>query len=87
MVGHLFAAVQYSAAASLSLEQLPESRGSMMSLHSASSYIGYALGTSVGGIMLLYSGWGTLGVILAGLGLIATAIYVFLVRDPTTLSS
>lgn len=87
MAGHLFAAVQYSASASLSLEQLPGSRGSMMSLHSASSYIGYALGTSVGGLMLLYSGWGTLGAVLGGLGLVATATYVILVRDPTTPSS
>ena len=87
MAGHLFASVQYSASASLSLEQLPGARGSMMSLHSASSYIGYALGTIIGGLALLFSGWGTLGTLLGGLGLVATAIYVFLVRDPTTLSS
>jgi len=83
MVGHLFAAVQYSASASLGLEQLPGARGSMMSVYSASSYIGYALGTSIGGLALLYSGWGTLGAVLGGLGLVATAIYSFLIRDPT----
>jgi MFS family permease len=84
MAGHLFAAVQYAASASLSLEQLPGARGSMMSLHSASSYIGYALGTSIGGLALLYSGWGTLAAVLGGLGLVATAIYTALARDPTT---
>ena len=84
MLGHLFAAIQYSASASLSLEQLPGVRGSMMSMHSASSFIGYALGTSVGGLVLLYSGWGTLGAVLGGLGLVATAIYIFQARDPTT---
>ena len=84
MAGHLFAAVQYSASASLSLEQLPGARGSMMSVYSASSYIGYALGTSIGGLALLYSGWGTLGAALGGLGLVATAIYMVLARDPTT---
>jgi len=83
MAGHLFAAVQYSSSASLSLEQLPEVRGSMMSLHSASSFLGYALGTGVGGITLLYSGWETLGIVLGGLGIVATAIYVVLARDPT----
>ena len=56
----------------------------MMSLHSASSYIGYALGTSIGGLALLYSGWGTLAAVLGGLGLVATAIYTALARDPTT---
>ncbi len=86
MLGHLFAAVQYSSSASLSLEQLPGIRGSMMSLHSASSFLGYALGTSVGGIALLYSGWDTLGIVLGGLGLVATTFYIFFVRDPTTLS-
>jgi predicted MFS family arabinose efflux permease len=55
-----------------------------MSLHSASSYIGYALGTSLGGVTLLYSGWSALGAVLGGLGLLATAIYIWLVRDPTT---
>jgi MFS family permease len=85
MAGHLFAAVQYSASASLSLEQLPGVRGSMMSMHSASSFIGYALGTSVGGLVLLSSGWGTLGAVLGGLGLVATAIYMVLARDPTTM--
>jgi MFS family permease len=87
MAGHLFAAVQYSASASFSLEQLPGSRGSMMSLHSASSYIGYALGTSVGGITLLYSGWGTLGAVLGGMGLVATTIYIVLARDPTSMDT
>jgi MFS family permease len=87
MVGHLFAAVQYSASASLSLEQLPRVRGSMMSVYSASSYIGYAIGTIIGGIALLYSGWGILGAVLGGLGLVATAIYVVLVRDPTARAS
>ena len=87
MLGHLFAAVQYSSSASLSLEQLPGVRGPMMSLHSASSFLGYALGTSVGGIALLYSGWDTLGIVLGGLGTAATAIYTFLVRDPTTSNS
>jgi MFS family permease len=83
MAGHLFAAVQYSSAASLSLEQLPGVRGSMMSLHSASSFLGYALGTGVGGIALVYYGWGTLGLVLGGLGIVATTIYVVLARDPT----
>ena len=54
-----------------------------MSLHSASSFLGCALGTGVGGITLLYYGWSALGVVLGGLGIVATAIYVVLARDPT----
>jgi predicted MFS family arabinose efflux permease len=87
MVGHFFAAVQYSASASFSLEQLPKVRGSMMSLHSASSYIGYAIGTTVGGLVLFYMGWGILGAVLGGLGLVATAIYLVIARDPTSIDN
>jgi predicted MFS family arabinose efflux permease len=84
MLVHLFAAIQYSISASLSLEQLPEARGSMMSMHTALSFIGYALGTGLGGLVLLNSGWATLGAVLGGLGLVATAIYMALAMDPTT---
>jgi predicted MFS family arabinose efflux permease len=82
MLAHLFAAIQYSTSASLSLEQLPGARGSMMSMHTASSCLGYALGTSVGGLVLIYYGWDPLGAVLGGLGIIATAVYIFLSEGP-----
>lgn len=82
LLGHFFLAIQYSAAASLSLEQAPGFRGTMMSLNSASAYIGYALGTGVGGLALLRSGWEMLSAVLGAMFIASVVIY-YLARDPT----
>jgi predicted MFS family arabinose efflux permease len=82
LLGHFFLAIQYSAASSLSLEQVPGFRGTMMSLNSASAYIGYALGTGVGGLALLRSGWEMLSAALGAVFFASVVIY-YLARDPT----
>ena len=82
LLGHFSLAIQYSAASSLSLEQAPEFRGTMMSLNSASAYIGYALGTGVGGLVLLRSGWEMLSIVLGAVFFVSVVIYI-LARDPT----
>jgi len=82
LLGHFFLAIQYSAANSLSLEQVPRFRGTMMSLNSASAYIGYALGTGVGGLALLRSGWEMLSAVLGAVFFASVVIY-YLARDPT----
>jgi DHA1 family inner membrane transport protein len=82
VVGHFFAAVQYSASNSLSLEQIPEFRGSMMSINSAAAYLGYALGSIVGGVVLLWYGWSALGLALGVLGILASALYHYVAIDP-----
>jgi MFS family permease len=81
-LGHFFLAIQYSAASSLSLEQVPGFRGTMMSLNSASAYIGYALGTGVGGLVLLRFGWELLSIVLGAVFFTSVMIY-YLARDPT----
>lgn len=87
ILGHLFAGLQYSASNSLSLEQVPRFRGSMMSMNSAAAYIGYALGTGVGGLVLLSFGWNLLGIVLGAIGIIGVGLYNFLASDPTASSS
>jgi MFS family permease len=82
LMGHFFLALQYSAASSLSLEQVPGFRGTMMSLHSAAAYMGYALGTGVGGLILLRSGWEMLSIVLGAICFVS-AVFYFLARDPT----
>ena len=82
LLGHFFLALQYSAASSLSLEQVPGFRGTMMSLHSAAAYMGYALGTGVGGLILLRSGWEMLSIVLGAICFVS-AVFYFLARDPT----
>jgi len=84
VAGHLFGALQYSASISYGLEQVPGFRGSMMSISSAFSYIGYAIGAGVGGAVLLVYGWGALGLSLGALGIAGSLIYTLFTTDPTS---
>ena len=84
VAGHLFGAFQYSACISYGLEQVPGFKGSMMSISSAFTYIGYAIGTGVGGAVLLAYGWGALGLTLGALGLVGSLIYALFTSDPAS---
>jgi predicted MFS family arabinose efflux permease len=75
--------IWFPAATSLTLEQNREFRGSVMSLNQASRSFGMALGVSLGGFVLLSSGYGFLGLVLGGLGLAASLLYYFFSVDPT----
>jgi MFS family permease len=82
VVGHFFGALRFSANNSLSLEQVPDYRGSMMSMNSASYRIGGALGAGLGGIVLVLHGWETLGAALALVGISGMLVYHILSADP-----
>ena len=75
--------IWFPAATSLTLEQNPRYRGSIMSLNQASRSFGMALGVSIGGLVLLQFGYGYLGLVLGGLGLIASLLYYLFSIDPT----
>jgi predicted MFS family arabinose efflux permease len=72
-----------SAASSLTLEQVPRFRGSMMSLGSAATSLGSAVGAAVGGMALIWYDYEALGSILGGLGIISAVIFYFVTIDPT----
>lgn len=82
LVGHFFFSLQYSAANTLVLEQVPMYRGSMMSLGSAVSYLGYASGTALAGLLLASSGWTHFSLAYGVIGVTALALYFFLVDEP-----
>jgi predicted MFS family arabinose efflux permease len=69
---------------SLSLEQVPKFRGSMMSLNSASSRVGEAVGAGLGGIILVLFNYEILGIAFGLMSLIASIIFYFFVIDPAT---
>ena len=75
--------IWFPAATSLTLEQNPRYRGSIMSLNQASHSFGMALGVSIGGLVLLQFGYGYLGMILGGLGALASCLYYLFSIDPT----
>jgi DHA1 family inner membrane transport protein len=82
-VASLFTGFRSSANTSLTLEQVTEYRGTMMSANTASWYIGMALGAWLGGLMLLWYDYDMLGVALGGAGVAAALLFQLLARDPT----
>ena len=82
-LGAWFFGVGVSAASSLTLEQVPEFRGTMMSLTSAAQSLGSALGAALGGAMLVLYDYSIMGSVLGALGLIAALVFYFFATDPT----
>jgi MFS family permease len=72
-----------SASTSLTLEQLPELEGTMMSLFGAFAGVGAAIGAGIGGLALIFFDYERLGLILGSMGIIAAIAFKFLTVDPT----
>ena len=72
-----------AAAISLTLEQVPAYRGTMMSVDSAFVNLGYALGAAAGGMALLRFGYEGLGVALGSFGIVAAVVFYVFAEDPT----
>jgi len=79
----LLAGLRQPAINSLTVEQIPEIRGSIMSLSSASQSLGGLLGASVAGFLLLNYGWVVAGVFLGSAAIFAGLILLAFARDPT----
>jgi predicted MFS family arabinose efflux permease len=72
-----------ASAISLTLEQVPAYRGTMMSVDSAFVNLGYALGAAVGGITLIWFDYEGLGITLGLFGIVAAVVFYLFARDPT----
>lgn len=82
-LGCLFTGMLTTSSTSLTLEQVPRFRGAMMSIQSAASNAGSALGAGVGGLALLLYDYEFVGISLGGIGIIGAAIFYLLAIDPT----
>ena len=80
--GGFIYAMSFPASASLLLEQAPESRGTMMSIRTIFGTFGMGLGTALGGVALIVSGWVGLILTFATMQLISAAVFFFLTKDP-----
>lgn len=80
----ILAGMRYSASDNLTLEQIPEFRGTMMSLGSAASSLGSTIGAGIGGMVLISWSYGGLGLTLGSLGILAAFIYILYSVDPTS---
>jgi predicted MFS family arabinose efflux permease len=74
--------MRYTVSESLVLEQVPDLRGTVMSFNSIALGLGSAIGASLGGYILLVSGYSGLSM-LGILGFLASVIYRFYAVDPT----
>ena len=69
---------------SLTVEQIPEIRGSIMSLSTASGNVGSMIGAAMAGFLLLNYGWITAGVFLASAAILAGIVLQIFAKDPIT---
>lgn len=79
----LMSGFRRNAGQSLSLEQVPRYRGSMMSLSTAGDSLGSALGAGLGGLVLLMGDYWLIGLVLGLLGVFSSFIIRFYAMDPT----
>lgn len=79
----LFFGMMITTAYSLTLEQVPSFRGTMMSVNSAAANIGSALGAGIGGLVLLLWDYEFVGLSLGVMIIAAAIIYYLAVHDPT----
>ena len=77
-----FAGMSFTAGGSLVIEQLPRFRGTMMSLNTTFMNLGMLLASFAAAFALDLYNYQTLALILGGLGVVGTVIWVVLVRDP-----
>ena len=82
-IGSVFWGIRPIAAQSLTLEQLPKSRGSMMSMHTAAGNLGSAIGVVVSGYLLLHYGYWMLGFTFGALNMLSAIVFAFLTKEPS----
>ena len=80
----LFDGLAASASMSLTLEQMPDLRGTMMSLFAAFTGLGAAIGAGIGGLTLILYNYEVLGIMLGSMGIVAAVVFKFLTVDPTS---
>lgn len=83
LVMSLVSGFRRNAGQSLSLEQVPRYRGSMMSLSTAGDSLGSALGAGLGGLLLTAGGYWMVGLTLGMLGVFSSLIIRLYAVDPT----
>jgi len=82
IIGTAMAGTTMTTMATLALEQVPDSRGTMMSLNSAAMSMGAMLSTTIGGVAIDNLDFTGFGFAMFIISLIATATFFAWTRDP-----
>ena len=83
ILGGLMMGLRQPAINSLTIEQIPEIRGSIMSLSSASGNVGSMIGAMIAGFLLLNYGWVAAGITLGSAAILAGITLQIFAKDPT----
>lgn len=81
-LGAWFSGMVASVSSSLTLEQVPKFRGTMMSINSAAQNLGSALGAGLGGFALVLFDYEVLGITLGAMGIVAAIVFHLFTIDP-----
>jgi len=81
-IAALFGGLRFSATTSLTLEQVPEFRSTMMSLYSVTDSIGSAIGAGVGGFILVSYNYEGMAAALGAMGILSSIILWKYAVDP-----
>ena len=81
-IGSFSAGLRVTASNSLTLEQVPEFRGTMMSISSAADNAGSSLGAGIGGAALLLFNYEGMAISLGAMGIAAAIVFQLLATDP-----
>lgn len=80
----VLAGFMHSSVDSLNLEQVPEFRGSMMSLGQTASSLGGVIGSGLGGLTLILYGYRGVGVLLGLFGVVSGIVYYLFAKEPVS---
>ena len=83
VLGGFMMGLRQPAASSLTIDQIPEIRGSIMSLSSASGSAGNMIGAALAGFLLLNYGWIIAGVSLGSAAILSSILLQIFAKDPT----
>lgn len=81
-LGGTFSAIVFTAANALTLEQVPRFRGTVMSLSQASFSLGGVLGTGLGGLVVLLTGYDAMGLSHGAMMLAAMVVLYLFAKEP-----
>lgn len=81
-----FATTAGTALACLALDQVPEARGTMMSLQGVFGNIGNTIAPAIGGALLIWASYQALGFVLGAMSTVASAIILFLAKDQSRIA-
>jgi predicted MFS family arabinose efflux permease len=82
VVSSLFAGMMLSVSTSLTLEQVPHYKGTMMSIHSAATSMGTMTAAILGGVILLLSSYKLFGIVMGIIGIVGSLIFYLYTMDP-----